>query len=193
MFGAGRDLPLGPRAAHSQVEAFLTERGRAIGASACDDMPQREMVAAVARDIEPAVNANWRAVRQRVRKHRMLVLNDEVSDPEGWETFDIHLTQVERWKAMGFDAFEAAIAQGDGYTPQSATDYCSQLRATAGRWKQAGLCSEEGLRWHRAGFGAKEATHWRSQGLDVKAARSQRDGYRIAGSAVESAPPEGRP
>ena len=179
--------------AHSQVEAFHSERDRAIGASASDGMPQREMAAAVARALEPTVNARWGAVRQRVRKRRILVPKGEVSDPEDWETFDIHLTNVEGWKVLGFDAFEAAIAQGDGYTPQFAVDYRSQLRTTAGRWKQAGLCSEEGLRWHRAGFGAKEATRWRSQGFDVKAARSQRDGYRIARSAVESAPLEGRP
>jgi hypothetical protein len=132
-------------------------------------------------------------MRLRVRKRRMPVPKGEVPDPEDWNSFDVHLTNVEGWKGLDFDAFEAAIAQGDGYTPQFAVDYRHQLRATAGRWKRAGLCSEEGLRWHRAGFSAKEATRWRSQGFDVKAAKSRRDGYGITIPAVESAPSEDRP
>ena len=107
----------------------------------------------------------------------MSVPEAAASNPEDWEAFSIHSAHVAGWKALGFDPFEAAIAQGDGYTPLFAVDYRNQLRSTADRWKREGLPSEEALRWHQAGFGAKEATRWRSQGFDVEAARAQLAGY----------------
>ena len=51
---------------------------------------------------------------------------------------------------------ETVIAQGWVY-PRGAVDYRKQLRSTTSRWKQEGLCPEDGIRWHQAGLGAQEA------------------------------------
>ena len=96
-----------------------------------------------------------------------------------WETFRVHPAQVEERKKLGLAPFEAALAQGDGFTP--AFHYRRQVRTTADRWKRGGLDSADGLRWHRAGFGGKEATRWRSLGVDVEAARERQAGYRTPG------------
>jgi hypothetical protein len=98
---------------------------------------------------------------------------------EDWETLRVHPAQVEEWKRLGFDPFEAALAQGDGFTP--AFHYRRQLGTMADRWRRVGLNSVDGLRWHQAGFGVKEATRWRSLGVDVEAARGRRAGYRTNG------------
>ena len=95
---------------------------------------------------------------------------------EDWEVFCVHPTQVEEWKKLGFDPFEAALAQGDGFPPAVAAHYRRQLRATADRWRRVGLDSADGLRWHRAGFGAKRAARWRQLGVDLEAARGRRNG-----------------
>jgi hypothetical protein len=100
---------------------------------------------------------------------------------EDWETFRVHPAQVEEWNRLGFDPFEAALAQGDGFTPAVAVHCRRELRTTADRWRRVGLDSADGLRWHRAGFGVKEATRWRSLGVDVEAARDQQAGYRTTG------------
>jgi len=102
---------------------------------------------------------------------------------ENWEAFSVDPAQVEEWKKLGFDPFEAALAQGDGFPPAVATHYRRQLRATADRWRRVGLDSADGLRWHRAGFGVKEATRWRLLGVDVEAARGRRAGYRMTESS----------
>ncbi len=110
-----------------------------------------------------------------MRRDRPSTLEEVV--PEDWEAFGVRPIQVEGWKSLGFGPFEAAMAQGDGYTPTFALDYRRQLQVTATWWTRVGLASTEGLRWHRAGFGAKEAARWRSLGVDVEAARGQRAGY----------------
>lgn len=108
-----------------------------------------------------------------MRRGRKTAPEPAITDPEDWEAFGIHPAQVAGWEALDFGPFEAAIGQGDGYTPGFAVDYRKLLSSTAGRWKQEGLCSEEGVRWHQAGFSAKEAARWRSHGVDVKAARDR--------------------
>jgi len=107
------------------------------------------------------------------------MLHKKEGDPgsENWDAFDVHPAQVAGWKMLGFDSFEAAMAQADGFTPVFAVHYRRQLRATAGRWRRVGLDSVDGLRWHRAAFVAKEATRWRALGVDVEAARGRRAGY----------------
>jgi len=107
----------------------------------------------------------------------MLLDKEGDSGSEDWDEFGVHPAQVAGWKMLGFDSFEAAMAQGDGFTPAFAVHYRRQLRATAGRWRGVGLDSVDGLRWHRAAFGTKEATQWRALGVDVEAARGRRAGY----------------
>jgi len=116
-----------------------------------------------------------------MRRGRIAAPEPAITNSEDWEAFGIHPAQVAGWEALDFGPFEAAIAQGDGYTPQFAVDYRKLLRSTADRWKQEGSCSEEGVRWHQAGFSAKEAARWRSQGVDVEAARD-----RFPGSGTKS-------
>jgi len=96
---------------------------------------------------------------------------------QDWEPFGVDPAEVPGWDQLGFDAFEAALAHGDGFTPMNAAHYHRQLRKTADRWRTLGLASADGLRWHRAGFAAKEAIRWRSEGIDVETARGLRAGY----------------
>jgi len=98
-------------------------------------------------------------------------------DEKGWEAFGVDPAEVRGWDQLGFDAFGAALAHGDGFTPMNAAHYRRPLRKTADRWRTRGLASAEGLRWHRAGFAAREATRWRSEGIDIETARGLRAGY----------------
>ena len=107
----------------------------------------------------------------------MLLEQGRDSGSDNWDALGVHPAQVAGWKILGFDSFEAAMAQGDGFTPAFAVHYRRQLRATAGRWREVGLDDTDGLRWHRAAFGAKEATRWRALGVDVEAASGRRAGY----------------
>ncbi len=97
----------------------------------------------------------------------------EESEPnnQDWEAFDIDPAEAQGWEALGFGAFDAAVAYGDGFTPRFAVHYRRQLLKTADSWRRVGLDSIEGLCWHRAGFATKEATRWRSRGADVETAR----------------------
>jgi len=94
-----------------------------------------------------------------------------------WVDFGVHAEDVAAWKAEGFGPFDAALAQGDGFTPSISIHYRRQLRRVARAWVRQGLGSLEGLRWHQAGFAAADALRWRSQGVDVATARIRRDGY----------------
>jgi hypothetical protein len=96
---------------------------------------------------------------------------------EQWETFGVDPSQVTGWKAIGFGPFEAAMAQGDGYTPLGALHYERQLSKVATSWARVGLDTSEGLGWHRAGFAAKNASQLRAFGVDLGAARARRTGY----------------
>lgn len=108
----------------------------------------------------------------------------EKSDPseQDWEAFGVDPAEVSGWDQLGFDAFDAALAQGDGFTTMNASHHRRPLLKTADRWRTVGLASAEGLCWHRAGFAAKEATRWRSEGVDVETARGLRAGYLRRGS-----------
>jgi hypothetical protein len=135
-----------------------------------------------------AVTSSWRIEVGRTggkscqARERPSVMTPSPTPPlEDWETLCVHPAQVEEWKSLGFDPFEAALAQGDGFPPAVASHSRRQLLATAHRWRQVGLGSADGLRWHRAGFGVKEATRWRSLGVDVEAASARRAGYRKTG------------
>jgi hypothetical protein len=75
----------------------------------------------------------------------MLIKKEGDPGSENWDAFGVHRAQVVGWKMLGFDSFEAAMAQGDGFTPAFAADYRRQLRATAGRWRRVGLDSVDGL------------------------------------------------
>jgi hypothetical protein len=94
-----------------------------------------------------------------------------------WLDLGISAEDVSEWKANGFGAFEAALAQGDGFTPSFARHYRNQLRRIADTWIREGLDSVEGLHWHRAGFAAADAVQLRSQGVDVSTAQIRREGF----------------
>lgn len=102
---------------------------------------------------------------------------------EEFEALGVDPNHVAGWMRLNVGPFEAALAQGDGFTPGFAVDYQGQLHRTAESWRRVGLDSHEGLRWHRAGFGAKEVTRWQLLGVDVEAARGLRAGYRHDGPA----------
>ena len=99
------------------------------------------------------------------------------TDAASWEQLGVPLDKVPEWEAIGFGPFEAALAQGDGFTPLNVVHYRRQLQRVARSWTQKGLGTTEGLRWHRAGFSVREAMGWRRRGVDVDTARARRSGY----------------
>ncbi|MGH9082725.1 MAG: hypothetical protein ACRDY3_04375 [Acidimicrobiales bacterium] len=109
----------------------------------------------------------------------------EMGDPgapaEQWEAFGVRPETVGAWRALGFGPFEAALAQGDGYGPQSARHAAARLRRLARSWRHVGLASAEGLRWHRAGFEAREAARWQDQGVDLEEVERRGGGHRLLG------------
>ncbi len=94
-----------------------------------------------------------------------------------WVDLGVHAEDVAAWKAEEFGPFDAALAQGDGFTPLIAIHYRRQLRRITRTWVRQGLSSLEGQRWHQAGFAAADALRWRAQGVAVVTARIRRDGY----------------
>jgi hypothetical protein len=94
-----------------------------------------------------------------------------------WETFGFDAAQASDWGRKGFDAFEVALALGDGFNLMSAVHECSLLHQTAADWRDAGLRSVEGLHWHQAGFSVKEALRWRATNHSVSSAMAIRAGY----------------
>ncbi len=100
------------------------------------------------------------------------------ADEDGsWLDLGVRTEDVAQWRDEGFGAFEAALAQGDGFTPSMAVHHRRQLERVAHTWIRQGLDSVEGLEWHRAGFAAADAVKWRSQGVDLSTARIRRDGF----------------
>jgi hypothetical protein len=99
---------------------------------------------------------------------------------DDWADFGVRAELEPAWQALGLQPFEAALAQGDGYGPESARHYLRQLRAVAATWRQVGLASAEGLQWHRAGFGAREAARWLDSGSSLDAA-ALASGHRMVG------------
>lgn len=104
---------------------------------------------------------------------------DAMAD-DAWEELGVRRETREAWKALAFEAFDAALAQGDGFGPSSARHHLPFLTHVASTWKSAGLASAEGLRWHRAGFGAGEAAEWLGKGVDLDAA-AVAAGHRMVG------------
>lgn len=106
---------------------------------------------------------------------------DAVATAEQWEAFGVRDDTVDGWKALGFGPFEAAMAQGDGYGPESARHFGRTLQDLAHTWRLMGLASAEGLRWHRAGFEAKEAARLQDQGVPLERALAAGRGHRLGG------------
>ncbi len=105
-------------------------------------------------------------------------ITSETEDHDGrWAALGVPAQDVAQWKAQGFRPFEAALAQGDGFTPSIVKHHRHQLLRIAKTWERADLDSAEGLRWHRAGFASPDAVRWRALGVDVATARIRRDGY----------------
>lgn len=107
-----------------------------------------------------------------------------------WVDLGVHAKDAGAWAAKGFGPFDAALAQGDGFTPQTVGPYRRQLRRVAHTWVRQGLGSLEGLRWHQGGFSAADAQWWRSQSADVATARIRSGGYQ-RGSARRKLPDPG--
>jgi hypothetical protein len=84
-----------------------------------------------------------------------------------WAELGVRPEAVARWESAGADAFTAALAQSDGYGPDSARHELGRLRAVAGTWRGAGLGDAQGLEWHRAGFVAREAKRWIARGVSL--------------------------
>jgi hypothetical protein len=105
------------------------------------------------------------------------VVVGDVDEDARWSDLGVRSEAVDGWKANGFGPFEAALAQGDGFTPATVAPYRRQLCRIARAWVRQGLDASEGLRWHEAGFSAGDALRWRSQGIDLATARTLRDGY----------------
>jgi len=93
-----------------------------------------------------------------------------------WVTFGFG-PQASDWAQAGFDAFEAALALGDGFNLMSAVHERSMLHRIAADWRDAGLQSVEGLHWHQAGFNVKETLRWRATNHSVSSAMAIRAGY----------------
>lgn len=110
---------------------------------------------------------------------------DEVVAPgeqaEQWERLGVRAETVERWRALGFGPFEAALAQGDGYGPESARHVAKDLRGLARTWGRVALAPAEGLRWHRAGFAAREAARFEDRGIPLERALAEGHGHRMVG------------
>ncbi len=108
----------------------------------------------------------------------VIVATSGAQDGDGqWAELGVPAQDVAQWKAQGFGPFEAALAQGDGFSPSIVTHYRRQLLRIARAWERQCLDSAEGLHWHRAGFAVPDAVRWRAQGVDVATARIHRDGY----------------
>lgn len=93
------------------------------------------------------------------------------------EAFGFDVSEASDWERANFDALEAAMALGDGFTLVSAVHVRSMLRQTTAAWRDAGLGCVEGLHWHQAGFISEEALRWRARNHNVSLARAIRDGY----------------
>jgi hypothetical protein len=96
---------------------------------------------------------------------------------QDWETFDVDASEASDWGRAGFDAFEAALALGDGFNLMSAVHERSMLHQTTAAWRAAGLGCVEGLHWHQAGFTVKETLQWRARNHNVSSAMAIRAGY----------------
>jgi hypothetical protein len=94
-----------------------------------------------------------------------------------WEAFGFDVPGASDWGRTNFDALEAAVALGDGFTLVSAVHARSMLHQTAAAWRDAGLGCVEGLHWHQAGFTSKEALRSRAGNHNVSSAMAIRDGY----------------
>jgi hypothetical protein len=88
-----------------------------------------------------------------------------------WDEFGVREDLVPAWQECGFSAFEAALAQGDGYGPDFAEKYRSVVKQEAAKWRELGLDTLEGLNWQRANFSATDAAHWIERGVGIDAAK----------------------
>jgi hypothetical protein len=84
-----------------------------------------------------------------------------------WEAFGFDGSEESAWDRAGFDAFEAALAHGDGFTYTTAVHSRRMLHKIAADWRDAGLDCVEGLGWHQAGFTVTEALKLRERDHDV--------------------------
>jgi len=91
--------------------------------------------------------------------------------------FGFDAAQASDWALEGFDAFETALALGDGFNLMSAVHEHSMLHRMAADWRDAGLRSVEGLHWHQAGFNVKETLRFRATNHDVSSAMAIRARY----------------
>lgn len=96
---------------------------------------------------------------------------EENRDP--WGEMGVPPDDVEGWQQLGFGPFEAALAQGDGYTAFNSVHSRHQLLKTAAGWRNIGLDNAEGRRWHRAGFAPRQVSKYLQDGVTLEMARGQ--------------------
>lgn len=100
---------------------------------------------------------------------------------EDWAQLGVRPETVAGWQSLGADAFTSALAQADGFGPESAAHHhLDALRKVAARWRGAGMASVDALRWHRAGFSAPEAARWAARGVALEEA-ALAAGHRMVG------------
>lgn len=97
-----------------------------------------------------------------------------------WSQLGVPPEEVGEWRALGADAFTAALAIGDGYGPSSARHALKGIRAVASGWRSAGVSETEAIAWHRAGFSALEAAEWSARGTPLEEA-ALAAGHRMVG------------
>ena len=73
-----------------------------------------------------------------------------------WEALGVHAWAVDQWKRAGFSPFEAAMAQGDGFTPMFAVQYRRTLGQSADAWIRAAIEPLQALQLHRRGITARQ-------------------------------------
>src|SRR6185437_4756258 len=78
-----------------------------------------------------------------------------------WEELGVHDWAVNQWQGAGITPFEAAIAQGDGFSPLFAAHYRRSLRKSADAWIRAGIEPFQALQSHRRGLTAKQVAKQR--------------------------------
>lgn len=80
----------------------------------------------------------------------------EENDVEAeWAGLGVHAWAIDSWREAGFSPFEAALAQGDGFTPMAAAYDRRKLQKTADSWRRVGKTPSQALQLHRSGQGAR--------------------------------------
>ena len=85
------------------------------------------------------VSRSWKGCTDAMRRGRLSESRENPEPrPENWEVSGVDPAHVAaEWKKLGFDPFEAAMAQGDGFTPAFRSSLSSAI-AQDGRLLESG-------------------------------------------------------